>query len=177
MKPAPPVMKILLPVSTRRVYRRATVFQVMRMAFLIAVLVAAVGCGAAQSSSSAPADTQLTMSLWAQGNGKGEPTRWTLRCNPAGGTLPRPAAACRRLAAMKAPFAPLRKDVVCTDVYGGPHQALIAGRYQGRRIWVFLSARNGCEMARWNRLGFLVGGGFAGGGALERFGRIRSRAT
>ena len=39
-------MKILLPLSTRRVYRRATVFQVMRTTLLIAVLIAAVGCGA-----------------------------------------------------------------------------------------------------------------------------------
>ena len=137
----------------------------MRMALLIGVLVAAVGCGAAQSSSSALPDTQLTMSLWAQGHGKGEPTRWTLRCNPAGGTLPRPAAACRRLAAMTAPFAPLRDDLVCTDLYGGPQQAVIAGRHQGRRIWVLLSARNGCEIARWNQLAFLVGGRSAGGGA------------
>ena len=135
------------------------------MALLIGILVAAVGCGAAQSSSSALPDTQLTMSLWAQGHGKGEPTRWTLRCNPAGGTLSRPAAACRRLAAMKAPFAPLRDDLVCTDLYGGPQQALIAGRYQGRRIWVLLSARNGCEIARWNQLAFLVGGRSAAGGA------------
>ena len=100
------------------------------MALLIGVLVAAVGCGAAQTRRP-PRRTQLTMSLWAQGHGKGEPTRWTLRCNPAGGTLSRPAAACRRLAAMKAPFAPLRDDLVCTDLYGGPQQAVIAGRYQG----------------------------------------------
>lgn len=135
----------------------------MRTALLIAVLVAAVGCGAGQSSSASTPETQLTVSLWSQGRDTGEPTRSTLRCNPAGGSLARPVAACRRLLAMKTPFAPLRADLICTEIYGGPQQAVIAGRYQGRRIWVLLAARNGCEIARWNRLGFLVGGMSAGG--------------
>ena len=64
---------------------------------------------------------------------------------------------------MKAPFAPIRKDLVCTEIYGGPQQAVIAGRYEGRRVWALLAARNGCEIARWKRLGFLVGSGSAGG--------------
>jgi hypothetical protein len=136
---------------------------------LVAVVAAAVGCGAGKTAPAAPAqpaETSLSITLWEQGREqKAEPTRWTLRCGPVGGTLPRRAAACDRLRKLQQPFAPIRKDLICTDVYGGPQQAVIAGRHEGRRVWVALAARNGCEIALWNRLTFLLGGMSAGGGA------------
>lgn len=136
---------------------------------LVAVVAAAVGCGAGKTAPAAPAqtaETSLSITLWEQGREqKAAPTRWTLRCDPVGGTLPRRAAACDRLSKLAQPFAPLRKDLICTDVYGGPQQAVIAGRHEGRRVWVALAARNGCEIARWNRLKFLLGGMSAGAGA------------
>jgi hypothetical protein len=81
--------------------------------------------------------------------------KYTLRCNPAGGTLPQPASACRRLARLKAPFAPTPKNVACTEIYGGPQVALVRGRFRGRAIEAPFSRRNGCEIARWNRVSFL----------------------
>jgi hypothetical protein len=140
----------------------------MRAALLIAVLVASVGCGAGQTASGAESTTteasgtSLQMSVWSEGRGSGPPDKWVLRCDPVGGTLLRRAAACRQLATMKQPFAPLRKDLVCTDQYGGPHEALIAGTHRGSRIWVILTLRNGCEISRAKRLGFLVPGMAAG---------------
>lgn len=134
----------------------------MRGALLIAVLVAAVGCGAGQSASTAAPETDLRISFWDQGRETGAPKRWTLRCDPASGTLPRRATACSRLDRLTKPFAPIPKDMACTDIYGGPQQAVITGTHEGRRIWVALSARNGCEIARWNRLKFLVGGASPG---------------
>ena len=130
----------------------------MRMALLIAVLVAAVGCGASQGASSATPATQLTISFWPEGRGTGAPTKWTLRCNPAGGTLPRAAAACRQLLELPKPFAPLRRGLICTDQYGGPQQALITGTFKGARVWTVLALRNGCEISRAKRLAFLVPG-------------------
>ncbi len=85
-------------------------------------------------------------------------TLWTLRCGPTGGTLPKRAAACQKLDTLKNPFAPLPKDLQCTDIYGGDEQALITGTHDGRRVWVMLGRRNGCEIARWRKLAFLLSG-------------------
>ena len=136
----------------------------MRGALLIALLVAAVGCGTGEAGSTGTPPTALTISLFPEGSGPGTaaPTVRTLRCNPPAGTLPRRDLACARLARASAPFAPLREDVACTDIYGGPQEAVVAGRFRGRRIWVALSLRNGCEIARWNTLRYLVGSANAG---------------
>ena len=134
----------------------------MRAALLIAVLAAAVGCGASQgssgSASGSTAGTQLAISVWPEGRGTGAPTRWTLRCDPAGGTMPRASAVCRQLYGLRNPFAPLRSDVICTDQYGGPQQAVISGSFKGNRIWTLLAMRNGCEISRAKRLAFLLPG-------------------
>lgn len=79
--------------------------------------------------------------------------RWTLRCKPPRGTLPRPKRACRRLAAGGAKlFAPVPPDAVCTDIYGGPQKARIVGVVAGKPIRTTVTRTNGCEIARWNRL-------------------------
>jgi Subtilisin inhibitor-like len=130
----------------------------MRTALLIAVLVAAVGCGASQGVAGSTPATELTISYWPEGRGTEAPERWTLRCSPAGGTVPRPAAVCRQLYAMTTPFAAKRKNVVCTDQYGGPQQALITGTHRGNRIWVLIGMRNGCDISRAKKLAFLVPG-------------------
>ena len=127
-------------------------------ALLIAVLVAAVGCGAGQATTAATPETQLTISFWPEGRGTGEPATYTLRCGPAGGTVPRAAAVCSKLDSLATPFAPTRKNLVCTDQYGGPQQALITGRHKGNRVWTVIGMRNGCEISRAKRLAFLVPG-------------------
>lgn len=129
----------------------------MRVAVLIAVLAAAVGCGTSAGAPSAPTSTtSLTITYWAEGVGKAAPVKWTLRCSPAAGTLPRPGAACRQLGTLKSPFAPIPKDAICTEQYGGPQVAVISGTFRGNRLWTKLQNRNGCEIARLKRLGFLV---------------------
>jgi Subtilisin inhibitor-like len=130
----------------------------MRSALLIAILVAAVGCGAGQTAAGGSPGTQLSISFWAEGRGAGEPQKWTLRCDPAGGTVPRAAAVCRHLYALSKPFAPKPKNLVCTDQYGGPQQALIAGTFKGSRVWTVIGMRNGCDISRAKRLAFLVPG-------------------
>jgi hypothetical protein len=93
--------------------------------------------------------TQLTITVWPDGGA--DSTTWTLRCDPDGGTLPRSARACRTLAALESPFAPIPPDTACIQVYGGPQRALVRGTYRGRRIWTRFARRNGCETSRWNR--------------------------
>ncbi len=102
----------------------------------------------------AAALTALSIAFSPGGGGTAE--HWTLRCAPAGGTLPRAAEACRRLAALANPFAPVPKDAVCTQIYGGPQTARVTGRFRGRFVWVRFTRRNGCEIARWNRVRFLL---------------------
>ena len=76
---------------------------------------------------------------------------WRLRCKPAGGTLARPAAACRRLAAGGAAlFAAVPKDVVCTQI--GGRRPRVVGTLDGKRISAAFSRADGCQIGRWNRL-------------------------
>ena len=104
----------------------------------------------------AQASDELRVTYWAQGRERGTTVRWTLRCRPAGGTLPRAAAACTKLAAMRRPFEPIPGDAACTQIYGGPQEAIVAGTYAGRRIWVRLGRSDGCEIVRFDRLRFLL---------------------
>ena len=46
----------------------------------------------------------------------------------------------------------MKKGTVCTEIYGGPQVALIVGTVDGRRVWARVQRRDGCEVARWNRL-------------------------
>jgi hypothetical protein len=104
------------------------------------------------------ASTSLHITVWPHGQGQPGVRSYTLRCAPAGGTLPRPGAACSRLARLARPFAPTPKDAVCTQIYGGPQQALVTGRFRGRAIRARFSRGNGCEIARWSRIQFLFPG-------------------
>jgi hypothetical protein len=88
------------------------------------------------------------------GNGAGA-HHWTLRCGPTGGTLPQPAAACSKLAAVDAPFDPVPADAVCSMIYGGPQTARVRGTYRGRKVEAVFNRKNGCEIARWKRVAFL----------------------
>ena len=68
-----------------------------------------------------------------------------------------PGAACRRLlAAGRAIFAPTPPGTACTQIYGGPQIAVVTGTLAGRRVWARFRRRDGCEVARWNRVAFLL---------------------
>jgi hypothetical protein len=138
----------------------------MRIAALIALL-GIVGCGAGGTSPEAGSAgaTELKITFWAQGRTAVTTGKWTLRCAPAGGTLPQAGAACLKLAGMQNPFAPVPRDAICTDQYGGPQVALVTGTFRGRALWTQLQRRNGCEIARFKRLSFLVPGFGASGEA------------
>jgi hypothetical protein len=101
-----------------------------------------------------PSSTRLTITVWPQGRAHAART-WTLRCDPVGGTLPLRGAACRKLAGLRNPFAPTPPGAVCTQIYGGPQEALVRGTDRERRLWAVFRRRNGCEIARWRRLAFL----------------------
>ena len=97
-------------------------------------------------------------------DGSGQVRTWRLTCDDAGGDHPDPQAACAALARMDAPFAPLPKDLLCTEIYGGPQTAKVEGVYRGVPTLAEFRRTNGCEISRWDAyLAVLVErGGVAG---------------
>jgi Subtilisin inhibitor-like len=101
------------------------------------------------------ASTSLQITVWPDGQGHAPKRSYTLTCAPVGGTLPHRASACTKLAALRAPFAPTPKATACTQIYGGPQEALVTGRFRGTLIHARFSRKDGCEIARWTRVRFL----------------------
>ena len=120
-------------------------------ASLVAVLLAVTA--ATTASAATTATSALRVTYWEDVAKPSESITWTLRCNPARGSLPRPARACSRLAAGGARlFAPLPRNIVCTEIYGGPQRARVVGTVNGRRIFATFARSNGCEIDRWQRI-------------------------
>jgi hypothetical protein len=114
--------------------------------------------GGGQPEATVPA-TELTITVWPKGR-DGASQELTLTCEPAGGTHPSPEKACLTLAGNIDALAPLPPDTICTQIYGGPEEAEIAGTFQGREVTATFSRQNGCEIDRWDRLaGVLQAGG------------------
>ena len=89
-----------------------------------------------------------------------ERMRWSLRCDPVGGTLPRREAACHELSRVGwRAFAPVPADTACTEIFGGPQIAIVSGRVDGHRVWARLSRVDGCQIARWKRVPSLLPAG------------------
>ena len=131
----------------------------MRVALITCVVAAVVGCGAGAAAPIAePVATDLKITVWPQGRDKGESDTYTLKCSPARGSLARAAGACTELLKLSRPFRPVPPDTFCTDLYGGPQQALVTGTFKGVGVWARFSATNGCQIARAKRVSFLLPG-------------------
>jgi Subtilisin inhibitor-like len=124
----------------------------VRALLAAAVLVALVIPGA---SGGAASGTSLSISVWLEGRKNGDALTFTLRCRPTGGDLPRAARACTALSQLEDPFRPVPADAICTQQYGGPSEAFVVGRFEGRRIWTRFNRRNGCHISRWQKHSFL----------------------
>ena len=123
----------------------------MRAVVAIALLVACAGAALASDGG-----TSLRIVVRARAGAPAQVT--TLRCAPPAGTVSQPARACRRLlAAGRAIFAPTPPGTACTEIYGGPQEALVTGTLRGVKVWARFRRRDGCEIARWNRVAFLLG--------------------
>lgn len=105
----------------------------------------------AATSPDAPAGRVDILSV-GYDDGHGDTARHTLRCHPAGGNLPRAAAACGRLDALGGPLGPVPKGEMCSMIYGGPQTARITGNWHGRRVDESYSRSNGCQTRRWQRM-------------------------
>ncbi|MFF2406041.1 SSI family serine proteinase inhibitor [Streptomyces sp. NPDC058092] len=99
--------------------------------------------------------TRLTVTV----SGSGDPAAdgvFELECGPTGGSHPVAQRACDRLEELTdegaAPFAPVPRDAMCTQQFGGPATARVAGTWRGRSIDTVFARGNGCEISRWNNL-------------------------
>ncbi len=128
-------------------------------------LVGLIGCGPQAGTPSdrgqattvpdhAPESTRLTVTV---GTGGSAQRTYTLGCDPPGGDHPDPEAACAALAAARRPFAPVPKDLQCTQIYGGPQTATIAGTWRGEQVSASFDRTDGCEIARWDALAPVLG--------------------
>jgi hypothetical protein len=119
------------------------------MLAVTAAVLAACSAGAAGNGK----PTSLTIVYWPDGLGQGGRTSWILRCDPARGTLDRPAVACRKLARGGVKLVtPVPDGSICTEIYGGPQVARVKGTLAGQPVWAQFARINGCHIARWDKL-------------------------
>jgi Subtilisin inhibitor-like len=104
------------------------------------------------------ASTSLHITVWPNGHGHAPKRMYTLTCAPVAGTLPHRVSACAKLARLRSPFAPTPPGTACTEIYGGPQQALVTGRFRGRLVHADFGRKDGCEISRWLRVQFLFPG-------------------
>ncbi len=132
---------------------------------LVCVAVLLSGCAAESDDattviSDGPRD-RLSVTLAADAQGSGQQT-WTLTCRPAGGSHPDASAACAALAASADPFAPVPRDVACTEIFGGSAVGTITGTQDGRRVDARYTRSNGCEISRWDAIAAVFPGEIPG---------------
>jgi hypothetical protein len=79
---------------------------------------------------------------------------WTLRCEPAGGTDPDPAAACKTLLGVKDPFAaaPRRVHVMCPMILASAEQVTVTGTWFGHKVHRVI-VDGGCDLGLWSEIG------------------------
>ena len=128
-----------------------------RSILIAAVCAAALSaCGSVHATSGGtaaaahPAKVSLVIGVAARPGAKKQ--RWTLRCDPVGGTHPHAAAACRALLHAKHPFAPLPDHVMCPMIVAGTKTASITGTWFGKHIDSNFNQR-GCGNMRWTKIG------------------------
>lgn len=114
---------------------------------VIAVAGVLAGCGTAamhgSAASHAPA-AKATLTIKVTNRANNTVTRWTLRCDPPGGTTPNPAAACLVLSGANATkgakgaenafLAQLRRHVMCPMIMVSARQIIVDGTWFGKKV-------------------------------------------
>jgi hypothetical protein len=125
--------------------------------YLLAPLIAAAcasavtACGSTPAAS-APAPAKVSLDITVSSTPGAPSKHWTLRCDPAGGSHPDPAAACAVLLKAKAPFAAPSKGIMCPMIRVGTKTAVVKGTYFGRHVdTTFMPG--GCGLPVWHQIG------------------------
>jgi hypothetical protein len=116
----------------------------------------ASGSGGSGTGASSPAPVPRGSLTVTVQNGPGQKvSRWTLTCDPAGGTHPHAAQACAALTALKDPFAPIRKGLECPMILASSRRVTFAGTWFGAKVDRTI-VDGGCDLANWSKLGPVV---------------------
>jgi hypothetical protein len=83
-------------------------------------------------------------------------THYTLRCEPASGTVPDPVVACARLLTGANIFAPRPARIACPMILASSGRAAVTGTYLGQQVHVTI-VDGGCDLSRWSKLKSVVG--------------------
>ena len=128
----------------------------MRIALLVVLAVVLAACGGGGNTTH-ETTTNLTITYWPDGKGKGPQQQFNLSCDPAVGNVADPIAACADLnGSARAALDPTPLSAMCTELYGGPAEATIVGTVDGDVVNARLSRSNGCEIGRWQALSALL---------------------
>ncbi len=84
--------------------------------------------------------------------------KWTLKCNPAGGTMKNAKMACVKLAQVTSPFAKPSNSEMCAQIYESAEVATVSGTWNGKKVYARFSKSDGCEQKRWKYLSYLLQG-------------------
>lgn len=104
-----------------------------------------------------PPDTVTDLTFTVVADEGATPKTFSLTCDPTGGDHPQPAEACAVLKKAGATvFDPVPKDQACTMIFGGPQTATVVGLFEKKDVDATFSRSNGCEIARWEKLGTTV---------------------
>lgn len=121
-----------------------------------------------------PPVTEVTVDIWLEPGLL--PRRYTLQCNPPGGTVQQPTRACERIATTRIPSMGEREpspppatpesappllpgrdaSSLCVQIYS-PSIARVRGLIGGVRVDWILSGRDGCELEEYDRTMTLLG--------------------
>jgi hypothetical protein len=105
----------------------------------------AAGAAGQPAAGTRPAAVSLVIKV--TGPPGAPPQRWTLRCDPVGGTHPEAAKACRVLLHAKNPFAPPPRGAMC-PISAGARTATVKGTWFGHPVdAIFI--QNGCGLPHW----------------------------
>ena len=97
--------------------------------------------------------TDLTISMQGIPGMDEDPATFTLTCDPVGGDLEDPEAACTALADAEAdPFEPVPDDALCLQVIKGPGQITVTGTWDGDAVDAEFTRENSCESDRFDTI-------------------------
>jgi len=112
---------------------------------------AAPSSGSGTSSAGTAAASKVSLTVEFTASPSAPASHYTLRCEPAGGTVADPAQACSRLLAGSSLFAPRPAHVMCPMILADAGRAIVKGTYLGKKVHETI-VDGGCDLSRWAKL-------------------------
>jgi hypothetical protein len=128
----------------------------------VTAALAACGSGSSGGSGSDPgAGPEASLNIEVRAKPGADPKLATLECGEganSSGFIDDADRACRAVEASRSLLINGPPDnIMCTEIYGGPHQATISGTLGGKSVRLDVSREDGCAIAVWDELEPLLG--------------------